>query len=112
MSQSWSGHPAFGGFRGQKGHGLGSILSGFFRSAMSLLRRGLSFFGKEALRTGAQIANDVADGQNLGDSAKKRVTQRINDYVPGLFPQSGAGKRRKRTPKKKPAKRRKVDFVF
>ena len=41
--------------------GFGSILSGFLRSAMPTLKRGLSIFGKEALRTGAKIPTDVAD---------------------------------------------------
>lgn len=82
------------GARGMRGHGLGSILSGFFRSALPLLKRGLSFFGKEALRTGARIANDVADGQSLGDATKKRVRERINEYAPGLIDQSGSGRRR------------------
>ena len=95
-AQSGSGVPIFHGYRGQRGHGLGSILSGFFRSAMPILRRGLSFFGKEALRTGAKIATDVADGQSLGDSAKRRVSERINEVIPGLINQSGSGKQRRR----------------
>jgi hypothetical protein len=111
MAQSGSGVPIFEGYRGQRGHGLGSILSGFFRSAMPILKRGLSFFGKQALRTGAQIANDVADGQSLRDSAKRRVSERINEVVPGLIPQSGSGRRRRRIKSKK-AKRRKFDSIF
>jgi hypothetical protein len=91
------GIPVYHGARSQRGHGLGSILSGFFRSALPMLRRGLSFFGREALRTGAQIAGDVADGQPVLDSAKRRVSNRINSYVPGLIPQSGSGRGRKRT---------------
>ena len=91
------GMPVYHGSRSQRGHGLGSILGGFFRSALPMLRRGLSFFGREALRTGAQIAGDVADGQPVLDSAKRRVSNRINSYVPGLIPQSGSGVRRKRT---------------
>jgi hypothetical protein len=94
---SGSGVPIFVGARGQRGSGLGSILSGFFRSAMPLLKRGLSIFGREALKTGARIANDVADGQSFRDSTKKRVSERINEFVPGLIPQSGSGKRRRRS---------------
>ena len=33
LKQSGSGMPVFQGVRMQRGHGLGSILSGFFRSA-------------------------------------------------------------------------------
>jgi len=115
MTQSGRGMPVFEGYRGQRGHGLGSVLSGFFRSAFPLLRRGLAFLGKEALRTGAKIATDVADGQAFGDSAKKRVSERINEVVPGLVPQSGSGRRRRRTyakrkkaPKRSKAKRRRL----
>ena len=51
VDQSGSGLPVFVGSRGQRGHGLGSILSGLFRSALPMLRRGLATFGKHALKT-------------------------------------------------------------
>jgi hypothetical protein len=101
MSQSGHGVPIFQGSRGQRGHGLGSVLSGFFRSAMPILKRGLAFFGREALKTGARIADDVAEGEAFGDATRKRVGERINEYVPGLIPQSGSGKRRRRITQKK-----------
>jgi len=101
MQQSGSGLPVFEGYRGQRGHGLGSILSGFFRSAFPLLKRGLSFFGREALRTGAKIANDVVDGQSFRDSMKNRVSERINEYVPGMFPQTGSGGYKRRAVRKR-----------
>ena len=97
ITQSGNGMPIFHGSRGQMGHGLGSILTGFFRSAIPILRRGLSIFGRQALRTGAQIATDVADGKSFQDSAKNRVSETINQYVPGFTNQSGSGKRRRRT---------------
>ena len=112
MSQSGNGVPIFQGYRGQRGHGLGSILSGFFRSAMPILRRGLSFFGKEALRTGARIATDVADGQPLGVAARRRVGERINEIVPGLIAQSGSGKRRRRIKSKRRQKVVKKDIFL
>ena len=109
-AQSGYGVPVFVGYRGQRGHGLGSILSGFFRSALPIIRRGLGIFGREALSTGSKIANDVADGKNILESAKHRVTERINDFVPGLFSQSGSGyrrgRKRKRTTDKAAPKRK------
>jgi hypothetical protein len=104
-AQSGSGLPVFYGYTGQRGHGLGSILAGFFRQALPIIKKGLGFFGKEAIRTGAKIASDVVErGQNVGDSTKKRVSERINEFVPGLIPQSGSGvrrgRKRKRTTKK------------
>jgi hypothetical protein len=113
MAQSGHGVPIFEGYRGQRGHGLGSILSGFFRSAMPILKRGLAFFGREALRTGAKIATDVADGQSFQDSTKRRVSERINEAVPGLIPQSGSGRRRRRIKTRRgKAKRRKFNTIF
>ena len=49
VSQSGNGFPVFEGYRGQSGHGLGSILSGIFRGAVPFLRRGLAFLGKQVL---------------------------------------------------------------
>ena len=94
--QSGKGFPVFQGYRGQRGHGLGSLLSGWFRSALPLLKRGLSFFGKQALNTGAKIATDVVAGKAFGESAKNRVVETINEHAPGLIPQSGSGHRRRR----------------
>jgi len=89
MTQSGSGLPIFKGARGQRGHGLGSILSGFFRSPVPFLKRGLKFLGKQALRTGAEIATDVADGKDPAESAKHRVGERIKSFIPGF--QTGSG---------------------
>ena len=58
-------------YRGQKGHGLGSMLSGLFRSAVPMLKRGLATFGKHALKTGLEIADDVAAGKSFKDSARE-----------------------------------------
>jgi hypothetical protein len=110
LRQSGSGLPVFQGSRGQRGHGLGSMLSGLFRSAIPMLKRGLATFGKHALKTGLEIAGDVADGSSFKDSAKARFLPTI---VPGIkrfaeqeifSKQSGSGKRRKT--RRKVSKRR------
>jgi hypothetical protein len=105
--QKGNGTPIFIGTRGQRGHGLGSILGGFFRTAFPLLKRGLAIFGKHALRTGAKIANDVADGEKFGDSSRKRVRETINEVVPGVLDQSGSGKRRRRMSRQNHTKKEK-----
>ena len=46
------------------------MLSGLFRRAMPLIKRGLAVFGKQALRTGLEVANDVADGGKVEDSLR------------------------------------------
>ena len=105
MQQSGSGLPIFQGSRGQRGHGLGSMLSGLFRSAVPMLKRGLATFGKHALKTGLEIAGDVSEGKSFRDSARDRIVPTI---LPGikrfaeeeLFNnQSGSGRRRKRVRK-------------
>ena len=96
VDQSGNGLPVFVGSRGQRGHGLGSILSGLFRSALPMIRRGLATFGKHALKTGLEIANDVVAGDTLKDSAKRRVPEGIKRFATtsNFFNQSGSGRRR------------------
>ena len=103
IRQSGNGLPVFQGSRGQRGHGLGSMLSGLFRSAVPMLKRGLVTFGKHALKTGLEIASDVADGSSFKDSARARILPTV---LPGIkrfaeeeifSKQSGSGKRRKTT---------------
>jgi hypothetical protein len=51
-----SGMPIFQGVRMQRGHGIGNIFAGFFRSVMPLLKRIAPVIGRRALLTGASIA--------------------------------------------------------
>jgi len=96
MDQSGSGMPVFTGSPGQRGHGLGSMLSGFFRSAFPMIKRGLAAFGKHALKTGLDIANDVAAGDSFQDSTKRRVPEGIKRFATAenFINQSGSGRRR------------------
>ena len=89
--------PVFVGRRFQHGHGLGSILSSFFRRLV------LPFFqshGKKilanAVKTTAQVADDVLGGKTLKESAKHRIPTGIKRTLLGLGPQSGSGVRRPR----------------
>jgi len=110
--QVGNGLPIFVGSHGQRGHGLGSILGGLFRSAFPLIKRGLATFGKHALRTGLEIANDVVGGEELKESAKRRVPQGIKSFAQSqnFIPQSGGGRKRKATKRIKRLKRRKTDI--
>jgi len=89
--------PVFAGRRFQRGHGLGSILGGFFRRLV------LPFFkahGKHmlanAVKTGMEVADDVLEGQSVKESAKKRIPAGIKRTVLSLSGQSGSGVRRRR----------------
>jgi len=92
------GVPYYAGAAGQRGHGLGSMLSGLFRSAMPMIKRGLAFFGRHALKTGMEVANDVVEGQSFGAAARRRVPEGINRLVSsaGFNTQSGSGGRRRK----------------
>lgn len=101
LQQVGNGLPVFRGARVQKGHGLGNVLGGLFRSAMPLLKKGVKSLGKEALRTGVEIAGDVLDGRSIKQAAKtrtlaagKRVANRAASSITG----SKSVKRSKRSP--------------
>lgn len=100
LDQSGSGIPFFQGAASQRGHGLGSILSGLFRNVWPMLRSGLHSFGKHAVKTGLNIANDVVDGNSVKGSAERRIPEGIKTFVSSQFNQSGRGKRRKRAGKR------------
>ena len=91
------GSPVFRGSVIQRGHGLGSVLRGLFRSALPLINRGAKALGKHALRTGLEIANDVVDGSSFKESARSRIPRGIKTFAQssGFIPQSGSGKRRR-----------------
>jgi hypothetical protein len=106
-NQGGNGMAIFSGYPGQRGHGLGSMLSGFFRSAMPMIQRGLATFGKQALKTGAQIVGDFASGANLRDSAEMRGREAIKtlaDKASHALSQEGSGARRRKRKSSKPLK--------
>jgi hypothetical protein len=112
MDQSGSGMPVFYGALGQRGHGLGSFLSGLFRRAMPFLTRSAKSFGKRALQTGLNVANDMVEGSSFQDSASRRIPEGLKGFVASNFGQSGSGKRRQRIRhiKSKKTKKRKKDI--
>lgn len=74
INQAGSGMPIYRGSTGQqRGYGLGGLLGGLFRSAIPLLKKGAAMAGKQALRTGADIAQDVLSGENIKTATKKRL---------------------------------------
>lgn len=122
LDQHGRGLPVFSGSRRQKGHGLGSILGGLFRSALPMLKRGLASFGRHALKTGLDIANDVVEGDGFKTSARRRIPEGIKRFATAqnIIPQRGRGRRKRKlarvdfsvaksaTSKKKRVKRRKT----
>ena len=88
--------PIFIASRDQRSHGIGIVLSGLFRSAVPMLKRGLASFGKHALKTGQRILTDVIDGQPIGETAKKHVLQGIKEFITpdDISSQTGRGRKR------------------
>jgi hypothetical protein len=105
VNQAGGSLPVFQGSRGQRGHGFGSVLSGLFRSAVPMLKR----IGKQALTTGAYIASDMLGGKKFDESARARVRQGINSFLPSddVSEQSGSGRRRRAVKRKRAQKHRK-----
>jgi len=130
LKQSGSGVPVFVGSRGQRGHGIGSVLGGLFRSAVPMLKRGLANFGRHALKAGLDIANDVVEGGNFKESAKRHAVSGLKDFARDtikdisasevLSNQAGSGRRRRTVKRKasissrqrKRAKKSKKDIFF
>ena len=81
--------PAFHGAQFQQGYGLGSIFKGLFRWAMPHLQQGAKVLGEKALQTGAQVAQDVLEGNNVNTALPKRSKEAIH----GLVPQAGGGRK-------------------
>jgi hypothetical protein len=112
--QCGAGMNVFQGARGQRGHGLGSMLSGLFRSAWPILKNfGLSIgkaFGRKVLETGANVVSDVVSGTKVQESMDRRVPEGLKEFTGTNFGQTGSGKRRGRSSKKKPLKRLKSDI--
>ena len=60
--------------RSQRGSGLGSILSGLFRSALPMIKQGAKTVGKQLLTSGASVLNYAIDCQDIQSSAKHHFT--------------------------------------
>jgi hypothetical protein len=75
--QAGKGYPVFAGRRYQRGHGLGSIFGGLFKAALPLLKKGAKTLGREALKTGLNIAGDVVQGRNIKQARLKSTGQNL-----------------------------------
>lgn len=86
----------------QRGHGIGSFLGGLFRRVLPLLRKGAAVVGKEALRTGANIASDMLKkDMSLKDAfhvrareSRDNLKRKASDKIDKLMKGSGYKKRK------------------
>ncbi|GFV08212.1 uncharacterized protein F54H12.2 [Trichonephila clavipes] len=79
VNQAGNGLSYYQGQSFQKGYGIGGWFKRLcvcvFRTALPFLTRGAKSVGKEVLKTGTQIVNDLLEGQNLEDAAKHRTKE-------------------------------------
>lgn len=111
--QAGNGLSYYRGVPLQKGAGLGGVFKSFYRMILPLFKSGAKAVGKQALRSGIDIANDVLQGKEIKTSAKERakeasklLTGKAADKVKTMV----GGHKRKRHIKKRiiPKKYRKV----
>ena len=96
----------------QRGHGIGNILGGLFRTLRPLLFSGIRTAGKqaaktlgrEALRTGGRILTDIAD--NPDTSYKDIISRQVHNTFQNLSTKmTGKGRKRKRRPASRASKK-------
>ena len=56
----------------QRGAGIGSVFSGFFRALLPLTKSAGKAVGRQALQSGADIVSDVLAGENFKQTTKRR----------------------------------------
>src|SRR6218665_1053642 len=104
--------PVFQGVRKQRGHGLGSVLKVFFRSAWPRIETGAKAFGRQFFKTAMLIANEVAERHPFKDTSLKHIPEGIKAFVSSnvFKSQSGSGQKRRKQPLKKRDKRFQYDI--
>jgi len=84
--------PIFVGAKYQRGHGLGNILGGLFRSIiLPFIKRNAPMMVNKAMKTGINMAGDVASGVPFKQSVKRRVPKALKEAVDEVKFQSGSG---------------------
>ena len=129
LKQYGSGIPVFRGAAMQRGHGLGSLVKGLFRTATPLLKKGALALGREAMSTGINIVEDALSGHSLKTAAKRNVSRAgkrlVKKAIGGVKKKAQTGgarylilKKKKRGKKRvihsegSRAKRRRVQDIF
>jgi len=102
--QAGSGISAFQGTRYQRGSGLGNVLRKLYHwmlpvlktHALPLITSGAKTFGKEAIRSAANISTDSLNDIKFMDSLKSRSKEGINNIHKKIEDQLGNGIKRKK----------------
>ena len=59
----------------QRGHGIRSFFGGLFRKILPFLNKGARAVGKEALRAGINVIEDVENNKPLKEAIKSRLVE-------------------------------------
>ena len=70
-------YQVYSGLPYQRGAGIGNVFRGLIRFLLPVAKTVGKSLGKQALRTGAQIASDLAEGRDLEGTVKARGVQAI-----------------------------------
>jgi hypothetical protein len=93
----------------QREHGIGSFLSGLWRSIGPLLWSGAKSIGKETLRTGGKILTDIVENQSPDVSTHDIISKNLSESTQNLISNlRGRGRKRKRTTRKAKASKSKT----
>lgn len=113
--QIGKGLPYYKGTVLQRGYGFGGFFAKLFRSAMPFLISGAKTVGKEALRTGTMVANDVLSGESFKSSLKtrsketgKKLARKAVQKADEMIGHGKFKRKRKTTKRFIPSKTRKV----
>jgi hypothetical protein len=74
----------------QRGHGIGSFLGGLFRSALPLLKSGARALGKEALRAGVSVMEDMDNDAPFKEALKYRAAESVGNLRRKAFDKLGS----------------------
>jgi len=91
----------------QRGHGIGSFLSGLFRFVRPILWSGAKVVGRETLRTGGRVLQDIAENKSPDVSARDIVSRHLGEVTQNLIGKlRGKGRKRKRLTNRSPSKKK------
>ena len=83
--------PIYSGPLYQSGHGIGSFLAKIYRTVSPYLKSGAKKIGREVLRTGTDIINDIDNEIPIKDALKTRSKEAFNRITGGTYKQSNFG---------------------
>ena len=113
----------YSGARYQRGRGIGAWLGGLLRGVVPYITQGMKTVGREALRTGMDVYDDVASGnatfkdsirargRESGVRLKRKAKNKIINLMSGNGYKARTAKRRRQSRKKRQGVRKTASFV-